>query len=185
MASPFFFTYNDQVSLNYELIQSCIDGDIKSVRKYFNMGVDPAFSFKNEDCAFIHACKKNHLKIVKFLSASKRKKYNTKILVNLCDLVGTTPLMIASKNNYVNMFNYLIKCGSKVNVKDYFGYTALHFATKFNNEQIIESLLNMRANIDIRDMVGNKAIYWARQNKNEKIINLFEERDKRKNKQLH
>lgn len=182
MASPFFFTYNDQVSLTNELIFSCIVGDIKSVRKYFNIGVDPSLSFENDDCAFIHACKNNKLKIVKFLSTKKRKNSNTRKLVNLHDSNGMTPLMIASKNNNISLFYYLIDCGARVNVKDYFGYTALHFATKFNNDVIIENLLNMKADIDIKDMVGNKPIYWAKQNKNGKILKLFEERNRQKNR---
>ena len=53
---------------------------------------------------------------------------------------GYTPLMIAARNNRLELVNFLIKNGAKVNAKSKDGSTALSLAAKKGHQDIINVL---------------------------------------------
>lgn len=146
-------------------------GDYKNVVKYTNMGANPNLVIEENYSSIIYACKYNHLNIVKFLIHDAVKRKIDKLVVDYRDYIGRTPLMLAAKNNNVDMVNYLISHKAKSSKIDKFGYTALHFATKYNNYECTKRLLTYHSDVNKKDICGHTPKYWAE--KHGKLDELF------------
>ena len=64
---------------------------------------------------------------------------------------GTTPLILAARNNIEGMVEDLINAKAEVNAEDEYGKTALHWATSVNNTAAVITLLQKKAIVDGKD----------------------------------
>ena len=82
------------------------------------------------------------------------KKFIKQADVNGIASDGWTPLLRASKNNYLEIVKYLINHGADLNVKNSAGYTALHKASYSGHGDVVKYLISKGAEIDIKDAEG-------------------------------
>lgn len=94
----------------------------------------------------------NYLQVACILGDLKLvKKTIKKADVNGMASDGWTPLIRASKNNYLEIVKYLIEHGADLNIKNSAGYTALHKASYSGHTEVVKYLLSKGAKVDIRD----------------------------------
>jgi len=77
------------------------------------------------------------------------------------DQKGDTYLHIASRNDYFEVIDLLLKLGCDVNAKNNQNETPLHLATQFNNEEAIQKLLLESANPNSLDKRGVSPLHIA------------------------
>ena len=65
--------------------------------------------------------------------------------VNAHTFRNETPLMLASRDDHVNVVTFLIKHGADVDLQDKDGDTALHYPASSSLPEIVETLLNLGA----------------------------------------
>ena len=78
---------------------------------------------------------------------------------------GSTPLMWASQNGYLEIVNKIIELdsGNSVNNQNNYGKTALMWATKNNHFEIVQVLINNDANVTLNDSDGKTARDYTEQ----------------------
>lgn len=79
---------------------------------------------------------------------------------------GNTPLLLALKNNHLEIASILISIGAYVNFIDEFGNTPLSIATQMNNAEIVNLLIGSGADVNIPDINGNTPLFVAVSNGN-------------------
>ena len=99
----------------------------------------------------IHEPKKKSKEIVKYLLDSGAE-------INLSNDNGDTPLMIALKNNALDIAELLIEHHADFTLCNNQGETALMRASEKHNDKIVKYLIEKGANIDIKDKKGQTAL---------------------------
>jgi hypothetical protein len=91
----------------------------------------------------------------------------------LQDSTGSTALMIAAKENHINMLNFLLENNAKVNIRDSTGGTALFGAA--NNGWFEATDILLKAGIDVNAVDMNKysALHFASFRGRERVIDLL------------
>lgn len=76
---------------------------------------------------------------------------------------GSTPLMWASRNGYLEIVNKIIELngGDTINNQNNYGKTALIWATKYGHFEIVQTLINNDANVTLNDSDGKTARDYA------------------------
>lgn len=82
--------------------------------------------------------------------------------VNLADVEGVTPLMLAVESLYIDGVAKLIAHGARVDVTNNTGETPLIYAVHARNAELIRMLLEAGANPDRADHSGRSARDYAR-----------------------
>jgi hypothetical protein len=77
------------------------------------------------------------------------------------DKKGNTPLLIASKNGFVEIAQALIAAGADLNATNNLGETSLIIATKNDKIAIIQTLTTAHANLNVKESNGNTALTTA------------------------
>ena len=62
--------------------------------------------------------------------------------------IGSTPLMIAARNNHLEVVEYLVKNGAKVNQAKENGSTPLYIAAQEGHLEVVEYLVGQGAKVD-------------------------------------
>ncbi len=83
---------------------------------------------------------------------------------------GITPLMLAVKNSFGNLAQYLVIRGANLNILDNSGNTALHIAATKHDYPTINFLVDNAASINIIDKSGKKPLDYLPENKRTSII---------------
>lgn len=91
---------------------------------------------------------------------------------------GETPLMLAVKNNNIEVVKLLISKGADVNAIDEFGRSALFFAVSKDNIAIAKILINNGADVNIESKLNQTALMLAIDKNNKDMINLLTNGDK-------
>ncbi len=73
---------------------------------------------------------------------------STGISVDVSDDTGQSALMIAARENRLDMAAYLIEHGADVNMSSFSGLTALHYAALENHDNMARLLLDNNAHVD-------------------------------------
>jgi ankyrin repeat protein len=100
------------------------------------------------------------------------------------DANGSTPLIEACLNSYVDMVEILLSHGASVNFKNKIECTSLIELAKqshrfrkqcvhSNYKQIVECLLEQRIDVDSRDSLGNTALIYASKSGDEDLVELL------------
>ena len=76
---------------------------------------------------------------------------------------GSTPLMWASRNGYLEIVNKIIELndGSTINTQNNYGKTALMWAAKYSHFEIVQVLINNSADVTLNDTDGRTARDYA------------------------
>jgi ankyrin repeat protein len=109
--------------------------------------ISPDFAGLRKDVstALHFAVAKGYNNIVKELIDADR------LLLNMQDQRGATPLHLAVCKKNFDVVKMLIKAGIDVNIKKNDGQTALHLAARYANADIVKIFIQAGANLDARD----------------------------------
>jgi cytohesin len=86
---------------------------------------------------------------------------------------GSTPLLIAAKNDDKEMVELLITNQADVNAKNNDGSTPLLIAAKYGDKEMLEMLLGDEADIHAKNQLGETALHLAAQNGNKDAVELL------------
>jgi ankyrin repeat protein len=96
--------------------------------------------------------------------------------VNVSNLQGVTPLLLAVKNLNTNMVNLLLKSSADPN-KVSADSSPVHEAVKRKSAQILEILLNAKGNINLQADFGKTPLHMAIQGNTKDIIDVLLKRN--------
>jgi serine/threonine-protein phosphatase 6 regulatory ankyrin repeat subunit B len=82
-------------------------------------------------------------------------------IIDKADVLGKTPLMVASEKGFSSIVDFLIKNGASVSLKDISGKNALMFAAKNGNSDVVKILIAAGSPIEAKDYSGNTALMLA------------------------
>ena len=148
-----FMSYSPDMKLMY-VAES---GDIDTVQRLINNGIDVNDEDVHGQTALIYAAGEGHVEIVKCLINVEDIRVDTR------NRRGKTALMYAAEQGHVEIVDCLINAvGIDVNTKDHNGKTALMYAAEQGHVTIIQCLMDVE-NIDIhaRDENGRIALIYA------------------------
>ncbi|ORX44721.1 ankyrin [Piromyces finnis] len=85
---------------------------------------------------------------------------------------GNTPITLAYKLNFDNIFRFLLKY-LDINKKDSKGNSILYYAIFRNDTDTIKDLINLGADINFKDKFGNSATHIAIFKRNQNILRIL------------
>ncbi|WP_341814104.1 ankyrin repeat domain-containing protein [Wolbachia endosymbiont (group A) of Nomada flava] len=89
---------------------------------------------------------------------------------------GSTPLHIASRNNYLDVLEYLVKSGANLEAKNRYGRTPLFIASWNGHLDIVKYLVENGANIEAQDAYNRKPLHIAVDANRLNVVNLLLDR---------
>lgn len=99
------------------------------------------------------------------LEQIRRRIAHDKVLVNMADELGRSPLHLAVINGHLAIVNVLIKAGADVNAVDRLkAMTPLHYAAFHNYPKIMLFLLSRAALVEAKDAESNFPLHFAAAN---------------------
>jgi len=175
------------------LICAVKKNNIDIVYLLINAGANVNAQDKDGCTALIHALRSRQIDIAKLLIANRaltvddlfvaaRNGYydivNTIINwryfnIDTHNSFGETALLIAVKNNHIDIAKLLLKKNSNINVKNVNGRNALMFAVESQNIDMVKLLIRNGSDINHKDNIGNSALSLAEQSGNQCIIDLL------------
>jgi len=106
-----------------------------------------------------------------FNRKNRNVEYN---LYNYLNIMGkSTPLILASQKDYVEIVKLLLSAGAKVNKKNSYNSTALILASKNNHVEIVKRLLDAGANVNQTDKDDATALIFASNNGSTGVVKLL------------
>ena len=135
-----------------DLLDQTLKGDLKTVRKLIDAGVNIDVQDDQKRTALMLSSKKGHLEIVKTL-------VNAGAALNLQGnemfYGGNTALMYACRNNHLEIVKILVDAGAALNLQsstwEHEGYTALMYAVCNDRQKIVKALVNTGIDVNIKD----------------------------------
>ena len=94
-------------------------------------------------------------------------------LINIKDERGTTPLILASYNNRIDMVEFLLEKGVDVNQKDLSGNSALMGACFKGFIETVKILIKHNVTIDSQNFTGSTALIYCAMFKQKAIYDLL------------
>ena len=131
----------------------------KIYRLYFNVGDNKSKNIN--DAIMRNDCKY----VINFFEANGD--------INQSDGKGENLLHKASRNEFYEMVDLLIKLGLNVNSKNKYGDTPLHLAVQFKNEDVVQKLIFEGANINSLNKKKMAPLHVAASVGAENIINIL------------
>ena len=117
------------------------EGHINAVTSLVKCGANVHLQDKDGQTALHHAMQSPQTSICEVLSCLIKNGAD----VNAHTFHNETPLMLASRDDHVNVVTFLIKHGADVDLQDKDGDIALHYAASSSLPEIVETLLNLGA----------------------------------------
>ncbi|KFP84075.1 Ankycorbin, partial [Acanthisitta chloris] len=93
--------------------------------------------------------------------------------INLKDLDGNKPLLLAVQNGHTEVCKYLLDHGADINIRDQNGRTALMIACEVASLNMVEALLRRGADVNLVDVFGQNALHYSKLSENTEIQNLL------------
>lgn len=101
-------------------------------------------------------------------------------MIDIESVGGHNALIYASKYNYIQIVELLLKSDININSKDKYGWTPLMYAATFGRKEIVNLLIEKGADINIQNDIGWTALSYALNNDHEEIIKLLNVKNIRK-----
>jgi uncharacterized protein len=175
------------------IFNACIKGDIVSVRKNIEKGVNINTLNRDGHSPLHLAAGNEHIALMEYLisqgadiniSADKnlspieyacvRNKYEAvELLVANGGNLKSDVCKYAAGMNHIDLLKYLIDIGADIDFKDYEGRTALHWAAQEGFYDVVEILINKGALLDIEDESEQTPLYIASAENFLGIVNLL------------
>lgn len=86
------------------------------------------------------------------------------------DTAGKTPTMLAIKNNTVEVFQFLVECGSEITSKECDKTTALHKVVQHGSTTLLRKLLSIGAKVNLKNKDGQTPLHRACQSGNSDMV---------------
>lgn len=93
--------------------------------------------------------------------------------INVLDKTDTSPLIMASQNNYESIVKKLIEYQANPNFINNYGYNALHMPCEKGHQNIVQFLLNTKVDINLQDKDGDTPLMLASKNGFKNIVELL------------
>ncbi|NXI49919.1 RAI14 protein, partial [Chloroceryle aenea] len=93
--------------------------------------------------------------------------------INVKDLDGNIPLLLAVQNGHVEVCKYLLDHGADINSRDKSGRTALMMACEAGSLNMVEAFLRKGADVNLVDVFGQNALHYSKLSENTGIQNLL------------
>ncbi|KAF3828573.1 hypothetical protein GH733_004774 [Mirounga leonina] len=93
--------------------------------------------------------------------------------INLKDLDGNIPLLLAVQNGHSEVCRFLLDHGADVNSRDKNGRTALMLACEISSSNIVEALIKKGADLNLVDSLGHNALHYSKLSENAGIQSLL------------
>ncbi len=92
---------------------------------------------------------------------------------SVTDNNGNTPLILAVRYGFLDVFEKLLKKNAELDASDNNGNTAMHFAAALNNIKVLNSLKEKGANVNARSQSGTTPIMVAIKARTFEAIQFF------------
>jgi len=187
------------VSLDSELLQAALIGDVEEVKKLLEKGANPNARDKYGRTPLHWTAARGRLSAVEFLlekgadpNAREQKgctplhwaAYNGRLSVvklllekgadlHAKDKYGRTPLHFAAEKGRLDVFILLLKRGADPNARDKYGRTPLHDAAYRGKLDVVKLLLERGADLHARDKNGRTPLYFAAYNGRLDVVKLL------------
>ena len=137
-----------------ELLLKSSEGDVDSVLKLIQAGVDVNVQDKDGMTALMLASQKGHVDVIVEL-------FKTEVNINAQALHGNSALIYAVGNGQNECVKKLLELGSNIDMKGQYGDTALMQAAKNGNEECLQMLIDAGAdpNVQNDDDDAAKSVY--------------------------
>lgn len=93
--------------------------------------------------------------------------------INHKNILGISPLMVASHCGNLQTVNFFIDNGSRINDKNRDGLTALMVAASSGNTAVVDALVKAGANIDIKDNSQKTALQLAAERGHKEVVSIL------------
>ena len=94
------------------------------------------YIINQENEMFFNLCNNNDLKKIKEI-------FNKSVHLNIKNIFGRTPLLIAIENNYIDLINYFISEGANIMERDNDGNNGIMITCRFNHYNLLKYLLSL------------------------------------------
>jgi len=173
----FFFNTRIDKNIEQKLIKFCISGNVEDVDRTVKQGADINYIDEDYGTPLIIAIKQMNVGLAHYLLGLPD------ILINQSDIIGQTPLIIASKltpsdsvqENIISVITKLIidQKGVDVNFCDQTGTTALMYAALIGNLGLVNILVETNADVNSRHITGNTVLHYAVSSGNVDIVRVL------------
>ncbi|XP_037654718.1 ankycorbin isoform X2 [Choloepus didactylus] len=126
----------------------------------------PAESIDSSGKTALHYAAQGCLQAVQVLCEHKSP-------INLKDLDGNTPLLLAIQNGHSEVCRFLLDHGADVNSRDKNGRTVLMLACEIGSSNIVEALIRKSADLNLVDSLGHNALHYSKLSENAGIQSLL------------
>jgi len=178
LSAAYWVFFNARINDNIEnkLIKYCFSGDIIAVERTISQGAD--INYKDDyGTPLIVAIKQLNIVLVNYLLELPG------ININQPDIIGQTPLIIASKlysadplelNNIMVIFKLILSHPDvDINYYDTTGTTALMYAALVGNLDIIKRMIESKADINAKHLGGNTVLHYSVSSENIGVVQLL------------
>ncbi|KAK2509667.1 hypothetical protein MC885_000661, partial [Smutsia gigantea] len=93
--------------------------------------------------------------------------------INLKDLDGNIPLLLAVHNGHSEVCRFLLDHRADVNSRDKNGRTALMLACEIGSSNIVEALIKKGADLNLVDSLGHNALHYSKHSESAGIQSLL------------
>jgi len=104
------------------------------------------------------------------------KPYNERGEIELTDIHGFSPLLIASYHGHTRLVEFLVKNGADIDKQENRGWTSLMYASYCNYKEIAKILLKHNASVTIKNSAGKSALDITEERYREEILDMLKNR---------
>ena len=137
------------------LVNAARNGNINTVRKLLNNGVNVNEPNKHGETPLYLASERGNTEMVKALLDSPG------INVDKADSNRYTPLHVATRKSFSKIVKMLLEAGADINKTNVFGYTPLYHASYNGNAKIVKILLEAGADVNKAQNEGMTPLFIA------------------------
>ena len=149
-----------QSRLTYTILQSCVNGNIESVRSMIADNRELANVQDDDNDTLLHAgVLSDNEALVRYLTN------DLSLPINAHNINRATPLHYAVFTKSVRTTTLLINCGAYIDPQDAAGRTPLMIACQQNDGEIVQLLLDRGASLRCFDLCGDSALHHASRGK--------------------
>jgi cytohesin len=93
--------------------------------------------------------------------------------INIRDVIGFTPLQLASGKGHTEVVKYLLEHGANIELGNDLGEKPLMYAARYGHYETVKILLEHEAKVNCRDTFRRTPLHDAAMYSNEEVINLL------------